>query len=59
MAQSVKYLTLDLRSGHDLKVCEFKPHIGLCADGMEPASDSSSLLSALDHVLSLSLSLSK
>ena len=23
-------------SGRDLTVCEFKPHIGLCADGSEP-----------------------
>ena len=25
VAQSVKYLTLDFSSGHDLMVCEFKP----------------------------------
>ena len=31
MAQSVKRQTLDFRSGHDLKDCEFKPHVGLCA----------------------------
>ena len=40
MAQSVKHLTLDLGSDHDLMVCEFEPHIGLCADGAEPAWDS-------------------
>ena len=28
MAQSVKLLTLDFGSGHDLRVHEFKPHVG-------------------------------
>ena len=23
-------------SGHDLTVCEFEPHVGLCADSSEP-----------------------
>ena len=51
-------------SGHDLMVCEFEPHVGLCADSseLEPASDSvSPSLSApplLMLCLSLSLSLS-
>ena len=61
MVQSVKYLTLDLSSGHDLMVCEFEPLIQLCADGMEPLGILSLLLSApppLVHMLSLSLSLS-
>ena len=40
-------------SGHDLVVCKFKPHVGLCADGAEPAWDSLSL--SLPHLLSLSL----
>ena len=40
MAQSVKRLTLDLSSGHDLVVHEFKPHVGLWADSAEPAWDS-------------------
>ena len=40
LAQSVKHLTLDLGSGHDLTVREFKPHIGLHTDGAEPAWDS-------------------
>ena len=26
---SVKHLTLDFRSGHDLMVPEFEPHVGL------------------------------
>ena len=40
MAQSVKRLTLDFSSGHDLRVREFEPHTGLCADSGEPAWDS-------------------
>ena len=46
MAQSVKHLTPDLGSGHDLAVHEFEHHIGLCTDGMEgmePVWDSLSL----------------
>ena len=39
MAQSVKWLTLDFGSGHDLTVHEFESHIGLCSDSVEPASD--------------------
>ena len=37
VAQSVKHLTLDFGSGHDLAIWEFKPRIGICADGEEPA----------------------
>ena len=37
VAQSVKWLTLDFSSGHDLTVPEIEPHIGLCADSIEPA----------------------
>ena len=60
MAQSVKHLTIGFGSGHDLTVCEFEPHIRVRADSAEPAWDSlSPSLSALDHVLSLSLSLSQ
>ena len=59
-ARSVKSPTLDFGSGHDLTVREFKPHVGLGADSMEPASDSlfPSLSAPLTLVLSLSLSLS-
>ena len=32
VAQSVKHLTLDFSSGHDLTVREFKPRAGLCTD---------------------------
>ena len=28
----------DFGSAHDLAVREFEPHIGLCADGSEPAA---------------------
>ena len=37
VAQSVKRLS-DFSSGHDLKVPEFEPHIGLCADSSEPGA---------------------
>ena len=40
VALSVKPLTVDYGSGHDLTVCEFKPYIGLCTDSVEPAWDS-------------------
>ena len=43
MAQSVKSLTLGFHSGHDLTAHEFRPHIGLYTDSMEPAGDSLSL----------------
>ena len=43
MAQSVKHLTLDFRSGHDLTVCEIEPLIGLCTDNKKPAWDFLSL----------------
>ena len=37
MAQSVKHLTLDFDSGHDLMVGDFKPHVGLYTVREEPA----------------------
>ena len=43
VAQSVKPPALDFGSGPDLTVCEFEPHIGICADSVEPAWDSLSL----------------
>ena len=52
VAQSVKHLTLDFSSGHDLEL-----RIGLCADSMEPAWDSLSplpLCTSLPCALSLS-----
>ena len=36
-------LTLDFSSGYDLLVHEFKPHIGLCANSVEPSLESLSL----------------
>ena len=47
VAQLVERPTLDFGSGHDLTVHGFEPHVGLCADSVEPA-----------WKLSLSLSLS-
>ena len=43
MAQLVKCLTFDFGSGHDLMVCEYRPRVELCADGVESAWDSLSL----------------
>ena len=40
MAQLVEHLTLGFGSGHDLTVRGFEPHVGLCADSVEPAWDS-------------------
>ena len=39
MAQSVKHLTLDFGSGHDLMVRGIEPHVRLCTDSMEAAWD--------------------
>ena len=37
-AQSIKIQsTLDFKSGHDLRVCEFEPHVGICTDSTEAA----------------------
>ena len=47
VAQLVKCPTLGFGSGHDLRVCEFKPHTGLHTDSSEPAWDSFSLLLSL------------
>ena len=59
---TVKRLTLDLGSGHDLTVCEFKPCIRLCANSVESAWDSVSPLCPSPtcvRVCTLALSLSK
>ena len=40
VAQSMKRPALDFGSGLDLTVREFEPHVGLCADDVEPAWDS-------------------
>ena len=57
MAQSVKHLTLDLGSGHDLAVCEIKPLMGLHANSAEPAWYSLSLSAPPPLVLAGSLCL--
>ena len=40
VAQSVKCLTLNFHSGHDLAVHEFEPYMGLHAGSAEPACES-------------------
>ena len=40
VAQSVKPLTHDFGSGHNLTVPGFEAHIGLCVDSAEPVWDS-------------------
>ena len=52
VAQSVKHLTLDFASGHDLTVLEFEPYFGLCADSTECAWDSLSLCPSPAYALS-------
>ena len=59
VAQLVERPTLGFGSGHDLMVCEFEPHMGLCADSAEPAWDFLSDLLSAPPLLLLSLSLSK
>ena len=59
MAHSVKRLTLDFGSGHDLMVHEFKSCVGLGTDSAEPAWDSLSpplSLPPLAHMFVPSLS---
>ena len=58
-AQSVKRMSLDFDSGHDLVVRGFEPHVGVCTGCAEPAWDSLCLppLSA-PALLSVCLSLS-
>ena len=63
MAQSVKGLTLDIDSGHDLTVVRSSPIVGLCTVSAEPTWESPSpslslsLPCSLILILSLSLSL--
>ena len=58
MAQSVKHSTRDFHSGHDLKVGEIKPRVGLCTDRMEILSLPLSLSAPPPPLCELSLSLS-
>ena len=61
MAQSIRRLTLDFSSGHDLTVHEFEARIGLWAISVELAWDSlsPSLCPSLAHALYLSLRINK
>ena len=59
MAQSVKRLILDFSSDHDLTVHEIEPHVGLCAEGAEPAWDSLSPSLAASPPLVLSQKIHK
>ena len=54
VAQTVKHLTFDFDSGHDLKVREFEPCIGLCANSVEPAWERLSLSLPLPRKFSFS-----
>ena len=51
VAPSVKHLTLDPDSGHDLTVREIEPHAGLCPASAEPAWDSLSPCLSAPHLL--------
>ena len=55
MAQSIKRLTVDFDSGHDLTVCEMEPRVGSHAESTEPALDFVCLSLPLLHSLLLSL----
>ena len=57
VAWSVKPPTPDFGSGHDLMVREFKPCVGLWADGVELAWDPLSPSLSAPPLLDLSLSL--
>ena len=61
MAKSDKYMTLSFDSGHDLTVCGFELHIGLCAESSGPGACFrfcvSLCLSAPPHLCSVCLSL--
>ena len=59
MFQSVKHLTLDFSSGHDLMVHGIELRIGHYADGAEPASDFLSPSLSLPPPHSISLKLNK
>ena len=54
MAQSVKCLTLDFGTGHDLEPC-----VVLCTDSTEPAWDSLSPSLSAPSPLALSLKINK
>ena len=55
----VKHPALDLSSGHNLMVPEFKPHVRLCTGSAEPAWDSLSLPLSTPPPLVCTLTLSQ
>ena len=57
VARSVKCMTLDFHSDHDLMVHRIEPCIGICRDSAEPAWDSHSLHLLLYSAPALLLSL--
>ena len=59
VAQLVTHPTFDFGSGHDLTVCGFEPHIGLCSDSTEPARDPLSPSLSAPPLLVLSLKINK
>ena len=59
MAQSGKFPTLDLGSGHDLMVHGMEHHVRLCTDSTKPAWDSLSPSLSAPLPLTHSLVLSK
>ena len=59
VAQSIKCLTLDFGSGHDLTVCGFWPCVGLYANSAKPAWDSLSLSLSVPPSPPLMLSISQ
>ena len=54
MGQLVKLQTSDFSSGHDLRVHEIEPHVGLCTDSAKAAWDS--LSPSISALLALCLS---
>ena len=59
MAQSLKHLTLDFGSGHDLKVLELSPTLGSALSGESALGSLSFSHSHCTHAHVLSLSLSQ
>ena len=59
VVQSVKRLTLEFGLGHDLMICGIEPHIGFCADSMQPAWDPLSLSLSLPLLCLLPLKINK
>ena len=59
VAQSGKRPTLDFSSGHNLTVCGFQPHVGLCTNSTEHAQDSLSLPLSAPTLLARSLKINE